>query len=405
MFALRVERGLEQVDVGQAGNLHWVLKREEQPGERALLRRQRQQVLAVEAHRAAGHAVELAPGEHLRQRGLARAVGPHNGDHLAGGDVEIDAIEHPFAVDFGLQATDLQQRLRRLRLKLGWHLHVCFLFGVSAHAAFEAHAQQLLSLDGEFHRQLFDHFPGEAADDQRHRVLRGNTALHTVKKLVFADARGRRLVLDLRAGVAHFDVGKGVRAAAVADQQRVALRVVARPFGLGQHLDQAAVGVAAPSCGNALGDDGASGVAADVDHLGAGVGLLEMVGQRHRIELADRIVAAQQHARILPGDGRAGFHLRPGNARARAAAFAALGDEVVDAALAVLVAGVPVLHRRVLHPCVVEGDDFHHGGVELVFVAPRRGAAFQVRDLRALVGDDQRALELAAVLGVDAEVG
>ena len=34
-------------------------------------------------------------------------------------------------------------------------------------------------------------------------------------------------------------------------------------------------------------------VLADVDHLGAGVGLLVVVRQRHRIKLADRVVALQ----------------------------------------------------------------------------------------------------------------
>jgi hypothetical protein len=72
--------------------------------------------------------------------------------------------------------------------------------------------------------------------------------------------------------------------------------------------------------------------AADMDHLGAGVGLLPMVGQGDRIELADAAVAAQDAARILPGDRRTGFHLGPGNVGARATALAALGDEVVDAA-------------------------------------------------------------------------
>ena len=60
------------------------------------------------------------------------------------------------------------------------------------------------------------------------------------------------------------------------------------------------------------------------------------------------------------------------------AAVAALGDEIVDAALALLVAGVPVLHRRVLDLGVVERDQLDHGGVQLVLVAHRRGAAFEV---------------------------
>ena len=88
-----------------------------------------------------------------------------------------------------------------------------------------------------------------------------------------------------------------------------------------------------------------------------------------------------------------------------AAAVAALGDEVVDAALALGVARIPVLHRRVLDLGVVERDELDHRGVKLVLVALRRGAAFEVAHVGALVGDDQRALELAGVLLVDAEIG
>ena len=43
--------------------------------------------------------------------------------------------------------------------------------------------------------------------------------------------------------------------------------------------------------------------------------------------------------------------------------------------------------------------------MQLVRVAHRRGAAFQIADVGAFVGDDQGALELPGVLGVDAEVG
>ena len=111
------------------------------------------------------------------------------------------------------------------------------------------------------------------------------------------------------------------------------------------------------------------------------------------------------HARIFPGDRRAGLDLRPRDLRARAAAVAALGDEVVDAALAFGVARIPVLHGRVLDLGVVERDQFDHGGVELVLVAHRRGAAFEIGDVGALLGDDQRALELAGIPLIDAEIG
>jgi hypothetical protein len=51
------------------------------------------------------------------------------------------------------------------------------------------------------------------------------------------------------------------------------------------------------------------------------------------------------------------------------------------------------------------GDELDHRGVQGVAGVRRGGAALDVVHVRALVGDDERALELAHVLRVDAEVG
>ncbi len=142
-----------------------------------------------------------------------------------------------------------------------------------------------------------------------------------------------------------------------------------------------------------------------MDHLRAGVGLLAVVDDGDGIKFALGIVAEQNAARIFPGDGRAGFHLRPGDARVLAFAQAALGHEIVNTALAVLVAGIPVLHRAVFDFRVVVRDKLHHRRVQLVFVPHRRGAAFEVAHLRAVVGHDERALELAGLGRIDAEIG
>ena len=69
------------------------------------------------------------------------------------------------------------------------------------------------------------------------------------------------------------------------------------------------------------------------------------------------------------------------------------------------VARIPVLDRGILDLGVVEGDKLHHRGMQLVLVAHRRGAAFEIAHIGALVGDDQRALELAGIALVDAEIG
>ncbi len=91
--------------------------------------------------------------------------------------------------------------------------------------------------------------------------------------------------------------------------------------------------------------------------------------------------------------------------RPRARAQRALGDEVEDAALALGIARIPVLDGRIFHLRILVRVDFDHRGVELVLVAHRRGAAFEIADVSALFGDDQRALELAGILGIDAEIG
>src|SRR5699024_3064070 len=114
---------------------------------------------------------------------------------------------------------------------------------------------------------------------------------------------------------------------------------------------------------DALGDDLAFGVLADVHHLGTGVGLLVMMGQRDRVELADGTIADKYAAGVLPGDRRAGLDLCPADLGVIATALAAFGDEVVDAALAVFITGIPVLHGRILDVGLFQRHQFDHRGM------------------------------------------
>src|SRR5690242_17371448 len=127
-------------------------------------------------------------------------------------------------------------------------------------------------------------------------------------------------------------------AAAVADKQRIALGEVAGFVGFRADLDETAIAVLSLPGGDTFGDDAAAGVAADVVHLGAGVGDLLIAGHRNRIEFACGVIALQDDAGVFPGDGGAGLDLCPGDLGVVAFADAAFGDEVVDAALPVLVA-------------------------------------------------------------------
>src|SRR5262249_56974467 len=125
-----------------------------------------------------------------------------------------------------------------------------------------------------------------------------------------------------------------------------------------EHADQPAIGVVRPPRADALRHDRRTRVRTDVDHLGAGVGLLAVVGQRDRIEFADAAIALQDAARIFPGDRGAGLDLRPADLRAIARAERSLGDEIEDAAAAVLVARIPVLDGGIFYLGILVREDF-----------------------------------------------
>ncbi|KIU01712.1 hypothetical protein QU38_00215, partial [Staphylococcus aureus] len=121
------------------------------------------------------------------------------------------------------------------------------------HAAFERDRDQLLRLDRELHRQLLQHVLDEAVDHQRHRFFLRQATLHAVEQHVLGDLRGGGLVLEQCRRVLRFDVGNGMRAALVADQQRVAGGEVARAGRLAMGADETAIGVLRLARSDALG--------------------------------------------------------------------------------------------------------------------------------------------------------
>ena len=114
-------------------------------------------------------------------------------------------------------------------------------------AAFEANGEKLLRLDRELHRQLLQHLFAKTIDDERQRVFPREAALVAIEYLVVADLRRRRLVLDARRRVADLDVRHRVGAALIADQQGVALRIIACILSLRQDFDEPTVGVLSAS--------------------------------------------------------------------------------------------------------------------------------------------------------------
>ena len=169
-----------------------------------------------------------------------------------------------------------------------------------------------------------------------------------------------------------------MRSARLAEQQAVALRVVAASGCVFRHFHRSSVTVLAESRRYALRHDCAAGILAYMYHFCAGVGLLIVVGHCDRIEFTHGVVAFQHAAWVFPCDCRACLHLCPRQFREVAAAQSAFRHEVVDAAFALLVARVPVLDSGILHFCAVLHHDFHYCGVQLVLVAHWSRAAFEV---------------------------
>ena len=82
-----------------------------EPGTRGIARRGVGHVAAVEAHPAG------IDRQQSRQRaqhgGLAGAVGAEQRNHLAGRDLEIDAVQHANLAVAGFQRVDREQRFSR----------------------------------------------------------------------------------------------------------------------------------------------------------------------------------------------------------------------------------------------------------------------------------------------------
>src|SRR3954469_11756086 len=212
-------------------------------------------------------------------------------------------------------------------------------------------------------------------------------------------------MLDGSSGVLDLDIREGMRPTAIPDQHRIALGVIAGTGCLGQHFDQAAIAVLPLARGDTLRYDRAPRVLPQVNHLGPGIRLLLAVHHGHRVELANGVVALEDDTGILPGYGRSGFHLGPGNFGVSTGTLSALGDEVVDPPAAFLVASVPVLHGGGFDAGAFEGHQLDYSRVQLVFVPTRSGTPLEVANGGALLRNDEGALELSRFRRVDAEIG
>src|SRR5262245_65724463 len=85
--------------------------------------------------------------------------------------------------------------------------------------------------------------------------------------------------------------------------------------------------------------------------------------------------------------------------------MAAFGNEVVNAAAALLISRIPILHRGVFDLRILEGNELDHRGVKLVLIAHGRSASFKVADVSALFRHNERPFELAGLRRINAEIG
>ena len=109
ILPLGVDRRTHEVDHRHPGDLHRILEREKQPLVTAVLGRQRQEVEAVKLGAPLGDCKGRIAGQHARQRRFSRPVGAHDGVHLAGMYLKIDAAEDLLVLHLGVKIFDLQQ--------------------------------------------------------------------------------------------------------------------------------------------------------------------------------------------------------------------------------------------------------------------------------------------------------
>ena len=189
----------------------------------------------------------------------------------------------------------------------------------------------------------------------------------------------------------------GVGAGVAVDEQRVALGVVLAALEVLRDVHLAAVGGAAFADGYGFRDDVRGGVVGGVDHFRAGVLMLAGVGKGDGDHLAAGTLAFHDDPGVFHREAGADVAIDPAHLRVLHGE-AALGDEVEHVRR-------PVLDGDVLDFCAFQCHKLDDCGVQGCGLEFRRGAAFHVHHLRAFVGDDEGALELAEGFRVDAEIG
>lgn len=105
------------------------------------------------------------------------------------------------------------------------------------YASLKAHAEKLLGLHGEFHRQILHHVPAEAIDDERNGFFGLHSPLAAIKKLVFRYFCACGFVFELSGRISTLHIRDRMCPALLADQKAIALRKIPCTIGACQNLD------------------------------------------------------------------------------------------------------------------------------------------------------------------------
>ena len=154
----------------------------------------------------------------------------------------------------------------------------------SSDAPLQGDTEELLRLDGKFHRELVHHLAGVPVDNQSHGLFGRDAALLAIEKLLFANFARRRLVFHHGRFVLYVSVRERVRAAGRTEQEAVALAVVARALGPGRNLHQSAVAILAMPGGDAFRYNRTACIPSQMNHLRARIRLLVIVRHGDGVE-------------------------------------------------------------------------------------------------------------------------
>ena len=147
-----------------------------------------------------------------------------------------------------------------------------------------------------------------------------------------------------------------------------------------------------------------AGIFTDMHHFGTGISLLMVIGNSYRIKFSRGIIAQQDAGWIFPGNGRAGFNLGPRKFRVFPFANSPFGHKVINTALSLFIAGIPVLNRRIFHFSIFHHHNFHNGCMQLVFITHGCCTTFQIGNVAVLIGHDQCPLKLPGIHSIDTEI-